>query len=274
MGRIGLLYLIMLQRSGSVTRVAFILIGVTCLLLGIHGYEYGIGDMTETLSYALYLNDNSLFDRDLYIQSMASTLYNERYPFASLLQSAGIDNMAWVSQIGHLLSTLFLAGALYGICRMYCSDQLSFFILVLLLMVVLYGIHLGGNELWYSHFSPSLVAKSLGTWAILLWLRRGITPAMMILIPATFIQPMVGAQLAALLTAASLWSALARGQGSILLPVKCLLIYAVATGWWLMLLWQGTSLPACQQDLAWRKIKMRDNHAKCVTFGKSTHQKF
>ena len=59
------------------------------VVLAFHGYTFGENDQIEQLSYSNYLIDNSLYISDLYIQSMAKNVPNERYSVALLLSFFG-----------------------------------------------------------------------------------------------------------------------------------------------------------------------------------------
>lgn len=166
-------------------------------VLSYQGYRFGDEDMTETLSYAIYMNDHSLYPNDLYIQAVSRTLLNERYPFTSLL-SLFSDHLDWACFFLHFLTSMLLISGLWTLGKLFLHTDLSRIFLVLGTLVFIYHLNLGGNEIWYNYFVPSHLAKAIAIWALLAWLTDKPIWAYGLVSLATFAQPVVGAQLALL----------------------------------------------------------------------------
>ncbi len=173
-------------------------------LLAFHGYAFGDGDMTETLSYALYLKDPTLFSTDFYIQTIGQDLLNPRLPFTLLLYPF-IDHLDWAAFVFHLVSTLILLAGWIRLGSRYIKSSLWLIIWLLSFLFVSYHVNLGGNEAWYYFFVPSHLAKALGIWALVYFVERKQNTAFLLLIPTTFFHPIVGAQLAILFACSHNW---------------------------------------------------------------------
>lgn len=176
----------------------WLIIGIIYVfVIGFHGYRFGDEDMTETLSYALYLNDHSLYPNDLYIQAVGETSFNERYPFTLLLKIFG-SKVEFASFVLHLVSSFLLIAGLWTLGRMFLRDNFLRLLLVLSTLVLTYYLNLGGNEIWYNYFVPSQLAKSVAVWGLICWIREQRLAGYILVALATFAQPVVGSQLALL----------------------------------------------------------------------------
>ena len=165
------------------------------VLMLIHGYRFGDEDMSETLAYALYLKDTTLFPYDLYIQSVGGSLWNERFPFTALL-SLLVDYLPWYAFVLHLLSSLSMILGLWYLSRIWLKSRGLQIVFVLAALIPLYNITLGGNEIWYNYFVPSHAAKCIAIWSFYFYFRKKITQAYLVLVATTLMQPVVGAQIA------------------------------------------------------------------------------
>ncbi|MCB0665001.1 MAG: hypothetical protein KDC80_04230 [Saprospiraceae bacterium] len=207
-----------------------IIVIIYLFLIAFHGYRFGDEDMTETLSYALYMNDHSLYPNDLYIQAVAKTNLNERYPFTLLLRLFSFQ-LEWASFFLHLLSSMLLISGLWTLAKLFLRSNFTLLAAILGTLVITYHLNLGGNEVWYNYFVPSQLAKSIGIWGLVFWLveRRILGYAMVAL--ATFAQPVVGAQLALLFLLVDLKEfGLSRWKKSLPGP----LLYFLTAGVWVM----------------------------------------
>jgi hypothetical protein len=164
------------------------------LVIALGGYRFGVDDMTEGLSYAKYLGDQSLYQKDLYIQSMAENSINERIIFASLL-SFGNANLPLWCQILHAFFSIILIIGLYNLSSLFILNRFLKWVSVLVICLAAQKISLGGNEIYANYLVPSLAAKAMGVWAVFYILKNKWTSAFILMIPITFIQPIVGAQL-------------------------------------------------------------------------------
>jgi hypothetical protein len=172
-----------------------VLVVIYLALIAFHGYRFGDEDMTETLSYALYMNDHSLFPNDLYIQAVGPNALNERFPFTYLLALFGYP-LDWPCFILHLSTTFLLLAGLWQIGGIYLNAITSRILLVITTLFVTYHLNLGGNEIWYNYYVPSHLAKAIAIWGLFCWLTNRQITAYLIVSLATFAQPVVGAQLA------------------------------------------------------------------------------
>jgi hypothetical protein len=167
------------------------------IILSAGGYTFGADDMTEGLSYARWLLDSSLYPEDLYIQSLAAHPWNERTFFAAILSMGGQFLPTW-AVILHACSSLIMLSGLYKLSSLFISSRFMRWIAVLTIGVAGPLISVGGNELYAPYLVPSLMAKGMGAWSVYFMFTRRWHIAFGLLIPVTFIQPIVGAQLSLL----------------------------------------------------------------------------
>lgn len=171
-----------------------ILTAIYLIILFRWGYEFGRNDQMQALGYAKYLNNPSLYQHDLYIQGLAGNFPNERFLF-SYLMSFFFDHLEGACIVLHFLFSLLMLWGLYLIFSLFIENELMRWLALLVLFVPMYGINLGGNELYYNTFFVSNVVKTVGLWGIWFILSGRYYPAFMLFSFAVFLQPVVGAQL-------------------------------------------------------------------------------
>jgi len=158
------------------------------------GYEYGRGDQMQIISYSMYMNDQSLFSVDPYVQGIAEKVPNERYVFAKFM-SLFNDKMEGASLVLHTISGIFLLLLLFRIAREFIETDYLIWLGLLFLFVFMYGINLGGNELYYNTFFVSTPAKALGLWGIWYFLKSRYHIAFILFGITCILQAVVGLQL-------------------------------------------------------------------------------
>lgn len=209
----------------------FVALCIYVVLIMVHGYRFGDEDMSETLSYALYLKDTTLFPQDLYIQSVGSSIWNERFPFTMLL-SLFSDHLPAYAFVLHLLSSLSMILGLWHLSRIWLRSTYLQIAFILVALIPLYNITLGGNEIWYNYFVPSHAAKCIAIWSFYFFFRERITLAYSFLIGATLMQPVVGAQIALLFAVVSLHQILVGKSQTWQQVLPGVVIYGLTSGLW------------------------------------------
>ena len=162
-------------------------------LLFIWGYSYGHNNSIQLIPYAQYLNDNSLFPNDFFIQNAAKDFPNERSIFILLIKPFGAS-MEWVVFIEYCIFSLFLLFALFKIAYFFLKNNLYAYASIILLFFPLLFHTLGLNELYGSEFSATLASDTFSAWAILAWLRGKNVLVYIFLIIATLFHPLAGLQ--------------------------------------------------------------------------------
>lgn len=202
------------------------------VLIIVHGYRFGDEDMSETLSYALYLKNAALFSHDLYIQSVGSSIWNERFPFTAVL-SLFSDYLPYYAFALHLVSSLSMILGLWFLSRIWLKSRGLQIMFVLVALIPLYNITLGGNEIWYNYFVPSHAAKCVAIWSFYFFFRKKITLAYVVLVVATLMQPVVGAQIALVLAVVSVHQILLGKNQDWKDILPGIAIYALVAGLWI-----------------------------------------
>lgn len=168
------------------------------LLLFRFGYEFGGSDQVEVLPFALYLNDINLFSRDLFIQAAASISPNERWFIVHLVNLVPEQFLYEWCLVLHLFFSLLLILGLRKIASVFIKNEMLQWLAVLVNLVLLYLYAPGANELYYNCLIASLTAKAIGAWAIYYFLKDRFILSILILIPTTWLHPIVGLHIATL----------------------------------------------------------------------------
>lgn len=193
-------------RYSSHYQLAFHLFLLYVIVLLLNGYSYGGGDMTETLSLLAKQFHPELFPHDLYVSTMEKLHIHERMPFVKVLGLWNAQPETWALLL-HALCSLVLFSGMYKISSLYIHSPFLRWALLFFVVVVLRGIHLGGNEIYDLQLAPSFPAKAAGVWAIYFFIKDRSQFAVCFLLVAVFFQPLVAAQLLLLfaLVAGLLW---------------------------------------------------------------------
>lgn len=177
----------------SVYNILFLL-AIYVLILFRWGYEFGRNDQMQVLAYAKYINNPALYQNDQYIQGLSRNFPNERY-FFSFLLSVFVNHLEGICFVLHILTSLLLLLGLYKISVLFITNDLLRWLALLVLFVPLYGINLGGNELYYNSFFVSNVVKTIGIWGILFAMKQKYYTSFLMFSFVVFLQPVVGTQL-------------------------------------------------------------------------------
>lgn len=155
------------------------------------GYQFGHNDQVETMSYVLLLQDKTLFQNDLFMQSLAAHEPNERsafvyfmLPFANCLETATFGL--------HVLFLSLLVAALLRIARLFIGNRLLAAAVVLVSLGIGYMITLGGVDLYYNTFQGGNIAIAICAWAIFFFLTKRYKRAAILLAVASPFQILVG----------------------------------------------------------------------------------
>ena len=158
------------------------------------GYEYGRNDAMQTQAYAIFLNSPDLYPHDNYLQGIHTKVPNERFAFSYLLSLSG-DYLELMCVVMHVLVTLLQFLLWYKIGRMFIKTDYLIWLALLVIFVPLYGVNLGGNELYYNSFFVSSLVKLMGLFGVFQLLKERYTLALLIFGLATLLQPVIGTQL-------------------------------------------------------------------------------
>lgn len=162
-------------------------------LLAVWGYNFGHNNSIQLIPYAQYLNDNTLFPNDFFVQNAVKNFPNERSFFIYLVQPFG-SAMEWVVFIEYCIFMLLLLFALFRIAQFFLKNDLYAYASILLLFFPLLFHTLGLNELHSSEFSATLASDTFSAWAILSWLQGKTIRTYIFLIISTLFHPLAGLQ--------------------------------------------------------------------------------
>ncbi len=182
-----------LHSSNLYKLLLFLLIAV----IASWGYNFGRGDQAEIIPYAMYLNGKWTKNLPLFIQNIQSYFPNERFAIAYLIALWG-DYIPYGVLLLHLVTTFYLLLGIYQIAQFFLKDYLAFCV-VWLIMLPLWGVNWGGNELYYNNFQASTLSKTIATWGIYYFLKNHFSKAFYFFLFATIFHLLAGLQIGFLL---------------------------------------------------------------------------
>ncbi|MBK7427185.1 MAG: hypothetical protein IPI60_09220 [Saprospiraceae bacterium] len=163
-------------------------------LLLMLGYQFGVNDMVEGLTYACRIDNPELYKHDLYINTISGYWINERIGFVLLL----LIGLKWITGwafLLHFLASFSLICGIYKVAAIYIHSRFYRWMAVFFTLILMQQFSLGGNELYYNYMVPSLAAKSIAIWVVFFCLKRKWWLAFLLINPVVFFQPIVGAQM-------------------------------------------------------------------------------
>ncbi|MFZ4544144.1 MAG: DUF6798 domain-containing protein [Saprospiraceae bacterium] len=214
------------------------------LLITFHGYTFGDNDHIELMSYVNWINDNSLYPNDFYIQHIVSRIPNERI-FTVKVLSVGYHFLEYWTFFLHLSATLGLLYGLFKIAGLFLQEEWKIWLFLLILFFPLYSFNLGGNDIYYNALSASNLSKSLGVWCIYFALQQQYYRSSVFAIAATLFHPIAGLQVFLLSFGAAFLvfiekliskKSLSEEKNYIYNFIAAISIYVAAAGIWLYLL--------------------------------------
>lgn len=164
-----------------------------------HGFQVYSSDTIETVPYALWLADNSLFPSDFHLSFLREIIPNERIVISGILHFFSA-NISLASHIFHGICSIFLFAGMVRLADIILKNIELAIIAVFITVFSLYNINVGSNELYYNMFVPSLAGKAAAIWALVFFIQKRKWLTTSVLILATFLHPLVGFQLFIVLT--------------------------------------------------------------------------
>jgi hypothetical protein len=167
------------------------------------GYQYGQGDQTQILP-CLYAQDHiGAYAGDQYVQYYLHSGFNERTIFHFLFRYLGyqVPTIVW---LWHMILSVALILAWIRISSFFIKSKGFQWLTIGMILTLGFHTSTGSNEIYYNSFIPSLAAKAIASWAIVLWLTARFSGWSLLLLVATLLQPLVGLQLFLLTSCAHL----------------------------------------------------------------------
>lgn len=183
-----------------------LLVSLGCLLIYFlrFGYGYGTSDQDEILPFLLHRLNPALFTEDWFVQLQASSFNIRLYPVL-LLQGLASLMPVWLAVLlSYVLFWLAIALAIFKLALEIVDHRIAAALAVPVVLILTPQWTLGGNDLVHSMLVPSMMAWAPVLWATVFFLRGRFVPAVLLLGLATWMQALVGLQMAGLLTLLSL----------------------------------------------------------------------
>ncbi|NNE70986.1 MAG: hypothetical protein HKN29_11575 [Rhodothermales bacterium] len=162
------------------------------------GYGFGYSDQDEFLPWLRARLEPGLLSEDWFVASQQSG-FNVRTGFVWLLEAPshllGIENAVLLLYAGAMLALVL---AVYHLARVLGAGEMGAIVASLAAVALLPRWTLGGNAAASSMLVPSLVAWSMGLWAVVNALRKQPGRAGLLVGLAAWIQILVAAQVGAI----------------------------------------------------------------------------
>ncbi len=241
----------------------FLFLGLMYSLLLLRwGFAIGRGDHIEILPYALWLNDPSLYPRDLFLQSIVDIVPNERWTIAQMLALWGKQLETGIF-VFHLLSSLLLLAGMDRLLRHLIQDKYLAWMTMGLVLIPFYLWNPGANELYGSTFTAASPAKALGMWALYCWLTRKNYLMVILLVFSSLIHPLVGLQLAMLIFGVEFllnWKKLFSHKNTLLFPFLLYMLTGFLYILWIKISYGQTEATQPAKDFFEQIFAFRNGH--------------
>ncbi len=204
------------------------------LLILRFGYRYGTGDQVELLPYTLFLQNQSLYVNDFFIQGLHATVPNERTVMAHLLLpfTSHLEVFCFLFQF---LCTVSLVLGLEQLALRFVKNRYAAWLCILIALIPLNDFTLGNVELYSECLQASGLAVAIVVWALNFFLDRNYLLTAAFMSMATFIQLLDGLDTMLVLSVVLLIFTL-RKQVSIGVFLKFNVIFGVTAGLYLLVI--------------------------------------
>ncbi|MFQ5569716.1 MAG: DUF6798 domain-containing protein, partial [Rhodothermales bacterium] len=198
----------------------FVLAGALLLYFLRFGYDYGTSDQDEVLPLLLHRLDPEVLAQDWFILTQAAGFSIRTY-FVSMLEVLSWLLPVWLSVLLlYVAAWLLIAAAVYALGYAFTRNRPAAAAAVIGALVLTPQWTLGGNDLVHSMLVPSMWGWALGLWGLVYFLRSKPGRAAVLLGLATWMQALVGLQLAGLLGIVYLWRFLEKR-----IPFRTILVF-------------------------------------------------
>lgn len=198
---------------------------------------------------------------DFFLSNQLQRVPNERYLFVKLLSFSGEPN-ALLSLFLHYISTLGLLAGVDKIAQNWVKSPTFRLFGIYLALLILYGINLGGNEMYYPFFTNSYLAQVLGVWAIYYWLKGDPSRSSIYLILAALMHILIGLHLLLLVAGSTFLTGIVSGNVGPLLRKWSipLIVWTLTAGVYFVLLYQTVSQGDIDSPLLFEIMEFRLAH--------------
>ena len=208
------------------------------LLLFRYGYQIGLGDSAEFLTFALQIKNPDLYKHDLFMQSMLSMGWNERTLFGYFFSF--FSNYEWTAFIFYVLLAYLMALGIQIATHKFVQNFWWSQVATGLVLILFLPIDLGSNYMLYENLQGATFAKTIAVWAMVAWIYNYRAVGIGLLIPATFLHPLIGFQLfLAYSTAYILYAFRLRDKREIKLAFASTFLYLCMAGWFVGFIFIG-----------------------------------
>lgn len=147
----------------------------------------------DFMPYARHLQDSSVFATDFYVNCI-SLKYNERFVLGNLLALFPLHLWPLLFFCIHAICSITLVYGIFIWCAKFIRSDWLIWFTVVGVLIITYHFNLGGNELYYNMVCGSIIAKSLGVWALWHAYNSKWLPSAVLAVISTYFHPIAGLQ--------------------------------------------------------------------------------
>ena len=184
------------RKSSSIENSKWFFCAVTIFLSVLlyikNGYQTGLGDGPEFLTFALKYQHPELYKNDLFMQSMLGMGWNER-TFFGLFFSV-FPNLEWAGFVAHVFITIGIVAGTLIVSNYILNNLLWATIATMTILLPLQNIDLGSTTLYFNNIQGESFANLFCIWAFVCWLYNKKSWSIVMIVAATFFHPLIGLQ--------------------------------------------------------------------------------
>ncbi|MCY4000534.1 MAG: hypothetical protein OXF84_06990 [Bacteroidetes bacterium] len=169
------------------------------------GYDYAISDQDEILPYLFHLLDPSLFQLDWLVNAQLET-FGPRTLWVHIAWIPAILIGPYAAVLCIYVASWFgTCHALYLLSLQFTRERIAATLCVIVAMLMTPQFTLGGNDLVTWIYTPSMSAWTLSLWGLVFFVRGQTIRSSLLIGIGTWIQALVGLQMAIICAIFILW---------------------------------------------------------------------
>lgn len=225
------------RKSSSIENSKWFFCAVTIFLSVLlyikNGYQTGLGDGPEFLTFALKYQHPELYKNDLFMQSMLGMGWNER-TFFGLFFSV-FPNLEWAGFVAHVFITIGIVAGTLIVSNYILNNLLWATIATMTILLPLQNIDLGSTTLYFNNIQGESFANLFCIWAFVCWLYNKKSWSIVMIVAATFFHPLIGLQVFIMFLGAYVFTILlTKNTSDLKIVVYASVFYFVCVGWYIL----------------------------------------
>ncbi|TAH26078.1 MAG: hypothetical protein EAZ07_05155 [Cytophagales bacterium] len=206
----------------------------------VYGYQLGLDDGPEFLTFAKVIQNPLLYKNDLFMKSMLSIPWNERTTFGIFFSL--FQNIEWAGFIVHVLLTFFLVLGVLKLSQIILNDFFWATLVTIFYFFLTLKIEIGGTSLHLHNIQGESFANTFIVWALVALVKKKEMLAYAMIVLATYFHVLIGFQSFIFISGAYvLHMIFYKDYNNIKIIIYSLLAYTLICGWMIVLVFSGNN---------------------------------